>query len=181
MKSSYTHIPLLAGATLMLLVALGGYTFLFMKINAAANEAQLLAAAAGQASAQDDRSRAAQSLLAAVGTDSQATAQYIIPKEGVADFIASIEALHAKTGALITVSSVALVPASGFSWHELVQLTFTAHGSFAQLSKVVALLETFPVPLSIEQSYVERDTSDTAHGTIWAGSFTIMAAKEKSL
>ncbi len=182
MKST-THIPLLIISVVVFLAAAAGYAFLYTRVTAQASEERALAAAAGEASAQDDRSRAAAQLLDAVADDRAAVTAYVIAKDDVAHFIGIIEALGGKSDTEVTVLSVAIADGSELTRHEMLRLTFSSEGSFAGVSRVLALLEALPYPITIEQAYLERSGAASSNkkgaDRSWTGSFTITVLKQK--
>lgn len=166
--------PLLI-ALLLLAAAVYGFAFLAAHTYAAA----AAAAAAAESIATAGKQESFQQNVAAFmrGTESERAelGTFITKDRDVVSIIAAIEAAAKREKVSVEVSSIAVAPAPYWKYHEPLDVTLSAQGSFPALAAFATNLESLPWV-----SHLLTMTAGASDMHTWTSTFTLEFAKEKA-
>ena len=161
MKLSNTQIRAIA-AVLAVLILLGMYSTLFVIIKNKNNNISILKNQVDIKVRKDQRLSSIKQLMADLDKEIKQIDTYFVSKDGVVNFLESLEALRSVSGAYINVNSVSVndselnnIP------YELLNVEFTARGSWRSIVKLISLIEILPLGVTIERMQLERIPSSS--------------------
>ena len=170
LKQALPFLISLGGAVLVLTA----YWFLVAHILSTVEQESVLADTARTALDKDADARKLDTVLTNTKEDRTALDAFVVSQNGVAELLEQLEKIGAEERAPLSVVSVNLRSKEGVEFHEFIDITFTVRGSFATVGRVLSRIESFPIPVSISRSYLERETDNR-----WVGSFTASVPKIK--
>jgi hypothetical protein len=143
----------------------------FSMLRAASSRAGDLSLALSREAYEGDRLRTTKNALSQSEAERNALTNLLIGSDGVVSFIERIEALGVAAGLDVTVEEIALEPLPASTLQNLT-LRFDASGSWQQISHLLALVESLPVPLHFSSVRIETGGGEAP---IWRGAFAIAA------
>lgn len=165
---------------LVLLILLVGYGYFLFVIFETNTEQRILGEEAQLQSKREEHFRTIKKVLADTRSERLELNSRFISKDGVVSFIEKIESLSGITGASLDIRSVSIIDTDTTTEYEWLELSVDISGTWSELNHLVALVEHFPVALSLSGARIIYSNTDTDSGKeIWNGSFRVQAVKLK--
>jgi hypothetical protein len=139
------------------IITCGVYVFLFNTIKTNATEASLLSNQLDLEVRRDQRLRSIKQLTTDLSEELALVDALLVPKDGVVTFLEHIEDLGRSAGVTLTVNSVSVdgtLPTK--TSYERLRIEFVASGSWSATTHLLALFETLPYGIVIEQMQLEQ-------------------------
>ena len=171
MQSSLgVRVSIIAGCVVALM--LGAFVGAYMMLNAATGRVGELTRVFRERAQEADRVRAVKNALAQTKDDRAALDALLIAPDGIVTFIERIEALGRTAGVSVTVDEITVEPSEESPTSDHLVVRFHASGSWQQVSHLLVLAESLPLPVSL--SNVRFETSG-GKVSVWRGTFSIQA------
>lgn len=167
-------IPLIV-AVLIFAAACGGYWYLWSQVSGMQENLATLAAQGTQAQAIEDTTRASESALANLESERQTFSAYVASDTDFVSVINLIEAAGRREKAAVTIGSVAVVDGAGGAYSDLVAVSLSAEGSFADVAAFLASLETLPFASRVENISMQASADKS-----WFATVKLSVLKKKS-
>ena len=162
------RVSIIAGCSVVLMLA--AFVGASMMFNAATGRVGELARVFRERAHEEDSTRALKNALAQTKDDRAALASLLVAPDGIVTFIERIEALGRNAGVSVTVDEITVEPFEESSTSDHLVVRFHASGSWQQVSHLLVLVESLPLPVGL--SYVRFETSG-GKTPVWRGTFAI--------
>ena len=160
---------------LILVLAVGGYFFLYQDIATSITEIESARTEIASVGARDSFAKAAAQFLSETGAERAQLSTFVISPDATASAIELVEGAGKLAGVQATVSSATLEPYDKETHHERLVVTVGAVGSFVAQSNFATVLESLPKGASLDAVHLEVAEKG------WYGIYTVTFVKEKSL
>jgi Tfp pilus assembly protein PilO len=169
-SSTGRRTVLFAGLAAGLMLA--GFVGAWMMLNAATSRAGGLAKVFAEKAGDEDRLRAVKNVLTQTKDDRERLSGHLVEQGGIVSFIERVEALGKTAGVSVTVDEISLEPFEGAPTLEHLVVRFHASGSWQQVSHLLELVESLPLPIRFSEVRFETSGGNTP---VWRGTFAIVA------
>ncbi len=169
------HIRALIAPVLLFVAVVSGYGFLFVNISrdvSAAFADRASAAALGQ---EESLQKTVQQFVTDTAAERTELASYVATDGDVVTLIQEIESVAGRDNVSLSVGAIAAVP-SDWHYHEPLDVSLSASGSFSALAAFAADLESLP-----QASRLSSITFEASRGGGWTATCTVEFLKEKTL
>lgn len=163
--------PILALA--LALAAFGAYGYVIRDIGISVAAAGAAESGVESLSERDASARSMEFLLEETAAERATLAAYVIKDDDVAGPIAIVEDAARRAKAKISISGIAVTSPDGWAHHQGIEVSFSATGPLATLTRLAAMLEVLPVGSRLESSSYEASKDG------WFGTFKVLFIKEK--
>ncbi|MBU6370633.1 MAG: hypothetical protein KGH93_00635 [Patescibacteria group bacterium] len=107
---------------------------------------------------------AMQTSLADSASNAAALAAYIVPQNGIVDFITTLDSIIATSGVKADVGSIGVTAGGAPAGMELVDVKASATGAWNNIEYFLTLLETYPLKIDIRSASMRQFSSYTVRG-----------------
>ncbi len=169
------HLAGLLFSILILAAAITLYTVLALRITG--NDERITAAKDAAATLDvEEHALAAQSgFIAGTSGERAALASYVIAANDALRIIDILDATAASAGVHPTIGAIN-TEATDWKYHDDIEVTVSTKGSYAQVARFAAGLETLPVASALVSANLQASADNS-----WFGTFIVDFVKEKSV
>ncbi|HZS43188.1 MAG TPA: hypothetical protein VFA52_03155 [Candidatus Paceibacterota bacterium] len=173
-------LELVLGATLLVLLMAAAYYYFFNNLKKYVQQSSALANDVASLQAEDQNLDSLRSTFSNASGDESKINSYFVQSDGAVDFINTIERLAAFAhldGKTESVSTMEMNPSSAN--YELLHLTFHSSGSWQNTFYFLAMLETLPFNIRINQVNL-HSTGDTTTAAVPTSNIDLSASSSSS-
>lgn len=160
---------LLAVFFLVDVVLLCVYGYLFFVITDKNKETAALYLTSHQQSSDKEKIQGLARMLKESENDRKKLSEYFVTKTNAVAFIEQIEKIGKDVGVGLTVNSVSDAAKDKGS----IELSFSATGSFPDMYRLIALVESMPYKVTLKKMDMQR-AGDLKEGISWKGNFAVV-------
>ncbi len=166
-------MPLLV-SVIVLVAAIAGYVFLSVQIRQAASAASAATENVSATGKQESFQRSIWAFMQDTERERAELATFVAKDNDIVTLIETIENAAKREKVSATIGSVS-VSAVDWKYHEPLEVSLSAQGSFAALAAFATDLESLP-----QASRLSRMTVEASDKNLWFGTFTVEFVKEKT-
>ncbi len=181
MRSLLKKTGLLLGALIALdLALLGVFCLVWYALASDRAEVALLELDIADQLARERTTNASERLIADLEARQGAIDTFVLPSDGAVQFLETVETLAAESSLALEVQSVSVEPISSEEGGSLeaLKLAGRAEGSWSNLFRFLALLESVPLSLSVRELNLNK-AGGSENTSSWALLFIVTAAEFK--
>lgn len=164
------YVIVLFGLVLVVL-SYGGVYYLYNDIQTSAVRIEESRDQAAAIAARDTFARAAAQFLAETVAERNAIQFFVVPSDGTAHAIELVEVAGKLAGIKATVGAATIAPSG--TYHERLDISVSAEGTFAGLARFATVLESLPRGSLLRQVSI----TETERG--WYGTYALTFVKQK--
>lgn len=166
------YFPLVVSALLAFVLA-GGYTFMLMQTDGAIGRIEEALVETDVLARQSASFQSAQAFLADTSDLRVVLDRAVVGRDEIVPVIELLENAARREGVSLSLSNVS-VAGEAWQYHERLALSFSAQGTFHEITRFIGALEALPRVARLESGALE-----SAGGREWFGTFIVSFVKEK--
>lgn len=124
-------------------------------------------------SERDTRARALEEFIERVRPLKTSLDAYVVGADDIVSAIELVEETARREGVNLSLSAVTIVSDDEWEYHEGIEVSLTAIGTFSNLAAFAAALESLPRAARIDEVHIEASVEES-----WFGRFTVVFIKE---
>lgn len=159
---------------LALIVLIGAYSFMYAGTLDGVNRTEASLLRTESLSSRDALIRSQQVFLENVIEERALLETYVASEAQVIEIIEIVENTADEEEVTLAISTVNTVSVDGWQAHEGVVVNFSASGTFSEMMRFIAALESLPIGSKLERASLELSSDEG-----WFGTFSIMFVKMK--
>ena len=178
MKFNHSHIPLLILASVIVLVSMALYGYMFQATSVSVGRAVTAQNVVASEQGNKQKAKTLTSLASSTASDREMLLTFFISSDDIVSFITAIESLGPKSGSTLNITSIDADQMVGAPAGKIgkARAHVDAHGSWSSVMRLLDLAEVMPYAVTISHVRLNSSGATAKSNDAWSLAFDIQVS-----